>query len=86
MACGVPPFDEPKPTDRRFTAIANGQLLQMVRNWGFSMSDALGDLILKMLRVDPNERITLVQALQHQWVLDPDVDGPVPPPPPAWSN
>ena len=86
MCCGVPPFDFPIDSDKRYRAVRDGRLLAMVRSWRIPMSDEVGDLIQRMLMADPRQRISLAEVLQHPWTVNPDIDQPPPPAPPEWAN
>lgn len=66
MLCGFPPFyDESIPalTEK----VARGQYT-FLSPWWDSVSDAAKDLITHLLCVDPHERYTVDQFLQHPWI------------------
>ena len=68
MLCGFPPFyDESihSLTDK----VANGQYA-FLSPWWDPISDSAKDLITRLLCVDPNERYTIDQFLQHPWVTE----------------
>ena len=47
--------------------IGEGKISLTGGNWN-SISSAAKDLVLRMLHVDPMQRYTAAQVLQHQWV------------------
>ena len=47
--------------------IGEGKIALSGGNWN-SVSSAAKDLVLRMLHVDPMQRYTAAQVLQHQWV------------------
>jgi hypothetical protein len=67
---GVPPIDKATHADIRFTMISEGRLAEMVNNWGIDMKPAVVDLIQRLLKADPMERLTVEEILQHEWMRD----------------
>ncbi|KAG2221413.1 hypothetical protein INT45_012664 [Circinella minor] len=68
MLCGFPPFYDESIhalTDK----VANGQYA-FLSPWWDPISDSAKDLITRLLCVDPNERYTIDQFLQHPWVTE----------------
>ena len=78
MLTGFPPYDQANLTDQRFELIVNGKLMEQLRNWNIILSDDAGDLMQRMLQLNPRKRLTLAQVMAHPWV----VNGPAQPPPP----
>ena len=76
LLTGFPPYDQATRTDQRFALIVRGKLVEQLRAWGIRLSPEAGDLLQKMLRLDPKERLTLAEVLTHPWVTDPEVQGP----------
>ncbi|GMH62265.1 hypothetical protein TL16_g03439, partial [Triparma laevis f. inornata] len=63
MVTGVPPFDRAQPQDPRFSmAAVNSQLRQMLVGWNMAASEECMDLMQRMLRARPEERLTLAQV------------------------
>ena len=58
------PEDTPKEILAR---IGEGKISLTGGNWD-SVSSAAKDLVLRMLHVDPMQRYTAAQVLQHQWI------------------
>ncbi len=54
-----------------FDMIVKGRYYMKPRQWDH-ISEPAKDLIRRMLRVDPRERITVEQALSHPWLIDRD--------------
>jgi serine/threonine protein kinase len=79
MLTGFPPYDQASLTDQRFELIVTGRLMEQLRNWDIFLSDEAGDLMQRMLLLNPRDRLTLAQIMSHPWV----VNGPAQPPPPA---
>ena len=53
----------------RYRMIADGRLQEMVEHWGFDFSDEVVDLMQRILRPVPQERISLSQIQQHPWMI-----------------
>ena len=66
---GVPPVDVAMDSDERYRMVAAGHLREMVIQWGMEMSDEVLDLIQRILRPDPAQRLTISQILAHPWML-----------------
>ena len=62
MITGVPPFDTASDRDQRFRIVQSGGMGRMLRGWGMTMSDDAVDLIQRMLRRDPAERLEIEQV------------------------
>ncbi|ETW06233.1 CAMK/CAMK1 protein kinase, variant 1 [Aphanomyces invadans] len=71
LLCGYPPFHD-ENQKRLFTAIKLGQYKFDSPYWDDVSADAK-DFISKMLIVNPAERFTADQLLQHVWVTGDDV-------------
>jgi hypothetical protein len=67
---GVPPIDKATHADIRYTMICEGRLQEMVNNWGIDMNSEVVDLIQKLLKADPLERLTIDEILSHEWMRD----------------
>ncbi|KAI9489494.1 kinase-like domain-containing protein [Zychaea mexicana] len=68
MLCGFPPFYDESIhalTDK----VAHGQYA-FLSPWWDPISDAAKDLITRLLCIDPNERYTIEQFLEHPWVTE----------------
>lgn len=48
--------------------IARGRLGEMVAAWGLELSAEVVDLLQRLMRPDPSERISLSEALNHPWM------------------
>ncbi|MBA0569354.1 hypothetical protein Golob_006790 [Gossypium lobatum] len=68
LLCGVPPFWA--ETEKGiFDAILEGELSFESDPWP-SISESAKDLVRKMLTMDPNERLTAAQVLEHPWLRE----------------
>ncbi len=79
MLTGFPPYDHATLADQRFEIIVEGQLMEQLRMWDINLSDDAGDLLQTMLQLNPQDRLTLGEVMDHPWVTNPEVQ----PPPPA---
>lgn len=69
MLVGVPPFAIAHRKDARFQMITKGHLLSMLNQWNRPVGCEAGDLLQKMLQEDPKERLSLMEVLNHPWVI-----------------
>ena len=67
---GVPPIDKATHADIRYTMICEGRLQEMVTNWNIDMEPQVVDLIQRLLKSDPMERLTIQEILQHEWLRE----------------
>jgi len=51
--------------------LGGGALQQMLQAWELELSDEACDLLQRMLTVNPEERITIEEILQHPWCNPP---------------
>ncbi|XP_023809295.1 ribosomal protein S6 kinase alpha-2-like isoform X1 [Oryzias latipes] len=71
MIAGFSPFaSSPNDTaDEILAKIGSGRVTITEGNWDF-VSDAAKDIVIKMLHVDPHQRLTAPQVLRHPWVVE----------------
>ncbi|XP_020014311.1 ribosomal protein S6 kinase alpha-2 isoform X2 [Castor canadensis] len=71
MLAGFTPFaNGPDDTPEEILArIGCGKYALSGGNWD-SISDAAKDVVVKMLHVDPQQRLTAVQVLKHPWIVN----------------
>jgi serine/threonine protein kinase len=81
MLTGFPPYDQASRTDQRFDLIINGNLMKQLKSWGINLSEDAGDLMQNMLRLNPNDRLTLSEVLSHPWIVNGPAEGPPAPEP-----
>ena len=81
MLTGVPPVDVAYDLDERYLLIRDtqGGLGMMLQQWGIHLSGYAVDLLTRILRPIPSERLSLEAILSHPWVA---VGSAVPPPTP----
>jgi len=78
MLTGFPPYDLASRQDDRFEIIVTGGLVEQLQHWGINLSDDAGHLLQWMLQLDPRDRPTLAQVMQHDWVREGEVQLPQP--------
>lgn len=78
MLVGLPPFEWANWDDPRFRMITRGGLMTMLTQWNRTISDEAGDLLQKMLREHPRERLSLMEVMDHPWVVGWDAAAPPP--------
>ncbi|XP_060924327.1 ribosomal protein S6 kinase alpha-2 [Limanda limanda] len=73
MIAGFSPFaSSPEDTAEEILAqIGSGRVTITGGNWDL-VSDAAKDIVIKMLHVDPHQRLTAPQVLRHPWVVERD--------------
>uniref|UniRef100_A0A8C5RK50 non-specific serine/threonine protein kinase n=1 Tax=Laticauda laticaudata TaxID=8630 RepID=A0A8C5RK50_LATLA len=73
MLAGYTPFaNGPSDTPEEILVrIGGGRFSLKGGNWN-TVSDAAKDLVSKMLHVDPHQRLTAIQVLQHPWITQKD--------------
>ena len=77
MLTGFPPYDQPSLTDQRFEIIIDGKLVEQLQNWGIDLTHDAGDLLQRMLQLNPRDRLTLTEVMNHPWITNPEVEQPV---------
>lgn len=68
LLTGVPPVETASPLDSRFRMIRDGGLRNMLLQWNIIISDEAMDLLQRMLRADPRQRLTIEQIRLHPWM------------------
>lgn len=68
MLVGLPPFEWAHPDDPRYRMITKGGLMTMLQKWNRPISEAAGDLLQRMLRADPRDRLSLTEVIDHEWI------------------
>jgi len=84
MLVGLPPFELAADNDPRFRMITQGGLVVMIENWGRGVSSEAGDLLQRMLRKHPSERLSIMDVMEHPWVINPFVSPPSTPENEGW--
>lgn len=74
MLVGSPPWETASQEDVRYRHIVDGRLEELSRAWGMEISPLATDLLTKMFKEDPCERLSMLEVSEHPWVW-----GPLPP-------
>ena len=78
MLVGLPPFQWANRDDPRFRMITKGGLELMLNQWNRPVSFEAGNLLQRMLKEDPKERLSLVEIMDHPWVINGDISTELP--------
>ena len=70
MLTGVPPVDTASSLDQRYRLICAGFLSNMLDQWNIHLSYHAIDLLKKILRPVPTDRLTIHEIMKHPWVLN----------------
>ena len=70
LLCGFPPFYH-ENANQLYRQIMRGDFEFIAPYWD-PVSDSAKDLVRKLLVVDPKQRLTAEQALQHEWMVADD--------------
>ena len=73
MLVGLPPFEWANRDDPRFRMITKSGLVLMLNQWNRPVSFEAGNLLQRMLKEDPKERLSLVETMDHPWVINGDI-------------
>jgi len=65
---GVPPVDVATQADERFRMLCDNRLGEMLTSWNFRLDPLVVDLMQRILRQEPAERLTLQQIKDHPWL------------------
>jgi len=76
MLTGFPPWDTPQISDARFEVMVTGKMGEQLRAWDVELTSEALDLLQRMFRLKPNERLTLAEVMSHPWVTNADVHAP----------
>lgn len=68
MLTGVPPIESATPLDQRYRMVCAGLLGSMLEQWHMSVSNTAVDLISKILRPKPQDRLTIDEICAHPWM------------------
>lgn len=72
MLTGVPPVAVAYDLDDRYRLICNDGLQQLLKQWGFSLSNDAVDILFHLLRPNPQDRLTLKEIIGHPWIKNSD--------------
>lgn len=70
MLVGLPPWEFAREEDPRYRMVIRGGLERMLRSWQRPVSPLAADLLQRMLREDPRQRLSLCEVKDHPWVTD----------------
>lgn len=69
LLTSFPPMEAAAPLDPRFLMICRGQIRTLLANWGYgNLSVHVQDLLFRMLRQNPQDRLTLDDIESHPWM------------------
>ena len=68
MLAGAPPYQKPTPSDQSFQWIMSGKIPELLEAWDRKLSPEALDLLQGMLRINPTERYTLEEVMNHPWM------------------
>lgn len=74
MIVGLPPFEWASSDDPRYRLISRGGLDKLVCQWQRPISTEAIDLLQRMLKEDPRERLSLFEVMHHPWVTEESVN------------
>ncbi len=74
LLTGYPPVEAATALDPRFRMIRDGQLGAMLKEWEVLLSHDAVDLIQRILKVNPYERLSIDDVLSHPWMRDTDLN------------
>jgi len=71
MLMGFPPIERASADDVRFQYLRDGRLRELLQHWDVShLSDSVLDIIQQMLRVSPQDRVSVDNLLRHPWLQE----------------
>jgi serine/threonine protein kinase len=70
MLVGLPPWEFAREEDPRYRMVVRGGLERMLRTWQRPISPLAADLLQKMLKEDPRDRLSLCEVKDHPWVVN----------------
>jgi len=73
MLVGLPPFDWAGPDDARYRMVMKGKLAHMLNKWERPIPADAMDLLARMMREDPADRLCLREVMEHPWVTEGEV-------------
>lgn len=69
LCVGLAPFKFAEHSEKRYAKISSGGLRSLMKSLKISLSPEVCDLLQKMLREDPGDRLSLAEVMNHPWVL-----------------
>jgi serine/threonine protein kinase len=72
MLVGLPPWEFAREEDPRYRMVVRGGLTRMLASWDREISPEATDLLQRMLREDPRQRLSLVEVQDHAWLAHSD--------------
>jgi len=86
MLVGLPPWEFARDEDPRYRMVVKGGLERMLKSWDRAISPAAADLLQKMLREDPRQRLSLIEIKDHEWVNMTEEQGELQKPDEGWRS
>mmetsp|Transcript_245 Transcript_245/g.335 ORF Transcript_245/g.335 Transcript_245/m.335 type:complete len:388 (-) Transcript_245:231-1394(-) len=78
MLVGIPPFEWANEEDPRFVMISRGGLMRMLTQWNRVISEDAVDLLQGIIKRDPRDRLTIMEVMDHPWIVCDDIQAPAP--------
>jgi serine/threonine protein kinase len=72
MLVGLPPWEFAREEDPRYKMVVRGGLERMLRSWQRPISPLASDLLQRMLKEDPRDRLSLCEVKDHPWFTNDD--------------
>lgn len=70
LLTGVPPFESASPVNTAYRMICDGSTAEVLAEWNIQISSYALDLVQRILRSEPEERLSIPQILAHRWMAD----------------
>jgi serine/threonine protein kinase len=70
MLVGLPPWEFAREEDPRYRMVVRGGLERMLRSWQRPISPMAADLLQRMLKEDPRDRLSLCEVKDHPWMVN----------------
>lgn len=69
MLTGIPPVESATPVDPRYRMLRDSKLPEMLQQWSINLSNHAVDLLERILKCNPTERLSIAEIQQHPWIV-----------------